>query len=370
MRNIPLVDLKAQYLSLRREIDEAIERVIDKTAFILGEEVRAFEEEFATFCGTAHCAGVSSGTAALHLALLACGVGPAHEVITTPFTFVATAEAIFHSGAKPVFVDIDPATYNINPSNIETAITERTKAIIPVHLYGQPAEMDPILAVARENGLKVIGDAAQAHGARWKGEQIGLMGDAACFSFYPSKNLGAYGDGGAVVSNDPETVRKVRKLRNHGRESKHEHLEIGYGERLDELQAAILRVKLRRLEEWIEARRKHARLYRELLADCKVVTPHAASDARHVYHLYVIRTNRRDAVLARLRDRGIGVGVHYPTPLHLEPALARLGYRRGDLPEAEAASREVLSLPMYPELEEVQLKAVAGIISDFFQAGT
>ncbi len=364
------MDLKAQYLSIKDEIDEAIKRVIDKTAFILGEEVRAFEEEFATFCGARYCVGLGSGTAALHLALLASGIGLGHEVITTPFTFVATAEAICHSGARPVFVDIDPATYNIEPSKIETAITDRTRAIIPVHLYGQPAEMDPIVAVVRKHGVRVVGDAAQAHGARYKGKQIGIVGDSVCFSFYPSKNLGAYGDGGAVVTDDPEIARRVKMLRNHGRESKYEHVEIGYGERLDELQAAILRVKLRHLEEWIEARLKHARLYGKLLADGDVATPYVSSDVRHVYHLYVVRTNQRDAILARLRDQGIGVGIHYPSPLHLQPAFASLGYRRGDLPEAEAASREVLSLPMYAELEEVQVDGVARAISDAFPAGT
>jgi len=365
MQKIPLVDLKAQYLSIKDEIDEAIQRVINKSAFILGEEVEAFEEEYAKYCGAKYCVGVASGTAALHLTLLACGIGPGDEVITTPFTFIATAEAISHCGAKPVFVDIDPQTYNIDPTKIEAAITERTRAIVPVHLYGQPADMDPILAIARRYGLKVVEDAAQAHGAEYKGKRTGTLGDVACFSFYPGKNLGAYGDAGMVVGDDEIVLPRVRSLRDHGRTSKYEHQEIGWGERLDALQAAILRVKLHYLEFWTEARRAHARCYTELLSNCNVVTPYEAAYARHVYHIYVIRTSRRDDLLGHLKARGIGAGIHYPVPLHRQPAYLREGYGDVRLPVVEQAAAEVLSLPMYPELGENQLGYVVEAVREF-----
>lgn len=367
MEKIPLVDLKAQYLSIKDEIDEAIERVINKTAFILGEEVEAFEEEYARYCGAKHCVGVASGTAALHLALVACGIGPGDEVITTPFTFIATAEAISHCGARPVFVDIDPQTYNIDPTKIEAVITERTRAIVPVHLYGQPADMDPILSIARRHGLKVIEDAAQAHGAEYKGRRTGTLGDVACFSFYPGKNLGAYGDGGAVVTDNVETANRVRRLRDHGRQAKYEHLEIGYGERLDALQAAILRAKLRYLETWIEARRNHACQYTNLLGECRVVTPYEAPFVRHVYHLYVIRSSHRDELVVYLRARGIGVGIHYPIPLHLQPAYLQKDYGNSHLPIAEQAATEVVSLPMYPELTGEQIAHIADAVNQFCQ---
>lgn len=370
MRNIPLVDLQAQYLSIQEEIDESIARVIQRAAFILGEEGEAFEEAFATFCGTEHCVGVASGSAALHLALLGTGIGAGDEVITTPFTFAATAEAILQAGARPVFVDIDRATYNLDPSRLEAALTTRTRAIIPVHLYGQPAEMDSLQAVAKEHDLRVIGDAAQAHGAAYKGTPIGILGDAVCYSFYPSKNLGAYGDAGAVVTEDSDIARNVRRLRDHGRDQKHEHLEVGQGERLDELQAAILRVKLRHLDDWLEARERHARLYDKLLADSPVVCPYVAPEVRHVYHLYVIRTHQREALFTHLHEQHIGVGVHYPTPLHLQPAFARLGYAQGSFPEAEIAAREVLSLPMYAELEGPQIEGVAKALTEFFPPDT
>jgi dTDP-4-amino-4,6-dideoxygalactose transaminase len=359
MQKIPLVDLKAQYLSIKDEIDEAIQRVISKTAFILGEEVEAFEEEYARYCGAKYCVGVASGTAALHLALLACGIGPGDEVITTPFTFIATAEAISHCGARPVFVDIDPQTYNIDPSKIEAAITDRTKAIVPVHLYGQPADMDPILAIAQRYGLKVIEDAAQAHGAEYKGKRMGTLGDVACFSFYPGKNLGAYGDAGAVVTNNPEIAREVRLLRDHGRESKYEHLEIGYGERLDALQAAILRVKLRYLDQSNTRRREIAKAYSSELSKLgRVKVPHLPEQVRPVFHLYVVQVENRDGLLARLRADGILAGIHYPIPLHLQPAYAWLGQGEGSFPAAEEAAQTVLSLPMYPELTDAQIQIV------------
>ncbi|MDZ7374227.1 MAG: DegT/DnrJ/EryC1/StrS family aminotransferase [candidate division KSB1 bacterium] len=364
MAKIPLVDLKAQYQTIQAEIDDAIHRVIEKTAFILGEEVEAFEKEFAAYCGAEYCVGVASGTAALHLALLACGVGPGDEVITTPFTFIATAEAITHCGARPVFVDIDPETCLLDPGKVEAAITPSTKAILPVHLYGQPADMDPIRDIARRHGLRVVEDAAQAHGAEYRGKRAGTLGDVACFSFFPGKNLGAYGDGGAVVTNDPEIARKVRRLRDHGRESKYEHLEIGFGERLDALQAAILRAKLRHLEEWTEARRRHAAHYDRLLPGNGLVRVRTQTDVRHVYHLYVVRTPQRDALLEHLRRQGIGAGVHYPIPLHLQPAYAK-DYRGQTFPAAEAAAKEVLSLPLYPELATEQVEYVAGAVREF-----
>jgi dTDP-4-amino-4,6-dideoxygalactose transaminase len=365
---IPLVDLKAQYESIKPEVDEAIQRVIANTSFILGEEVKGFEEAFAAFCGVRYAVGVASGTAALHLALLACDVGPGDEVITSPHTFVATAETICHAGARPVFADIDLASYNIAPTQVEAAITPRTKAIIPVHLYGQPADMDPLLDIARHHGLKVIEDAAQAHGAEYNGQRAGTLGDVACFSFYPGKNLGAYGDGGMVVTSDAEIADGVRLLRNHGRHSKYEHLIVGYGERLDALQAAILGVKLRHLDEWNERRRQVASRYRELLANHAIQVPQEVDGVRHVYHQFVVRVQDRDAVRERLKGDGIAAGVHYPIPLHLQPALAWLEYQEGDFPNAEWAAREVLSLPIYPEITEEQIAQVAQSLAAAIQS--
>ncbi len=361
---IPLVDLKAQYRSIQDEIDAAIRRVVESTAFILGPEVSAFEEAFASYCEANYAVGVDSGTAALFLALKACGIGPGDEVITTPFTFMATAESISQAGARPVFVDIDPATYNLNPERIEAAITPRTRAIIPVHLYGQPAEMDEIRAIARAHRLWVIEDAAQAHGARYKGRRVGSLGDIACFSFYPSKNLGAYGDAGAVVTNDADLAARVRSLRDHGRSSKYLHGELGWGLRLDALQAAILKAKLPHLDAWNAARRERARRYAELLADTAVVIPTALPHVEHVYHCYVVRTPRRDEVVKALQARGIGVGIHYPIPLHLQPAYKDLGYASGAFPISEQCSQEVLSLPMYPELTEQQQREVATAVRE------
>ncbi len=360
--HVPFVDLAAQFPEIRAEIDAAIAKVVDSTGFILGPEVAAFETEFAAFVGAAGAVGVASGTAAIELALRACEVVPGDEVITSAHTFIATAEAISHTGARPVFVDIDPLTYAIDPVLVEAAITPRTKAILPVHLYGQPADMGTLSAIAKRHGLMLIEDAAQAHGAAVDGVRCGSLGDLACFSFYPGKNLGAFGDAGAVTGNDPDLLARVRKLRDHGRTTKYEHDEIGFGERLDTLQAAVLRVKLRHLERWTEQRRDHARRYRELLDGTPVTTPVEADGRRHVYHLYVVRSRARDAHLAALRDAGIGVGVHYPIPLHRQPAYAKIGYADVSLPETERAAAEVLSLPMYPELTDVQLQAVAGAV--------
>ena len=371
---IPLVDLKAQYLSIKDEMDAAIQRVVDSTSFILGPDVRAFEEEFARFCGVQHAVGVDSGTAALHLAFLVCDIGPGDEVITTPHTFVATIGMLGRVGARPVFVDIDPRTYNMDPAKIEAAITEWTKAIMPVHLYGQPAEMEPVLEIADRHGLKVIEDAAQAHGAEYKGQRVGSMGHVAIFSFYPGKNLGAYGDAGSVVTDDGEIAEKVRLLRNHGRRDKYEHLLQGFNYRIDTLQAAILRAKLAHLEEWNEARRRCAAAYREFLSDLDLVLPYEPEHVRAVYHLFVIRLagsllQERGALRGHLKARDISTGVHYPIPLHLQPAYRHLGYKKGDFPITEACARQVLSLPIYPELTRAQMEEVAQAIKEFLESG-
>jgi dTDP-4-amino-4,6-dideoxygalactose transaminase len=362
---IPLVDLKAQYRSIKSEVDQAIQRVLDHTGFILGKEVADFEAAFASSLGVKEAVGVSSGTAALHLALLACGVCPGDEVVTTAHTFAATAEAIVHTGARPVFVDIDPNTYTIDPNQVEEAIGPRTRALLPVHLYGHPAAMDALGEIAQRRGLWLIEDAAQAHGAEYRGRPCGGIGHLACFSFYPGKNLGAYGDAGAVTGNDLTLLTRVRQLRAHGRLSaKYEHDEIGFGERLDALQAAVLRAKLSHLDAWVEARRSHAERYTKLLADSGVATPSEAADVRHAYHLYVVRTARRDAVLAHLRSKGIEAGIHYPIPVHEQPAFKRRGYGEVSLPVTERVAREVLSLPMYPELDEGQLAQVASALKE------
>ena len=365
MSNIPLVDLQAQYETIRAEIDAAIQRVVDRHQFILGPEVAAFEEAFAAYCGVRRAVGVASGTAALDLVLRAYGIGPGDEVITTAMTFVATASAIRNVGAAPVLVDVDPRTYNIAPPQIEAAITPRTKAIMPVHLHGQPADMDPILEIAQAHGLRVIEDAAQAHGALYKGHRAGSTGDAAIFSFYPGKNLGAYGDAGAVVTNDEEIAARIRLARDHGRTGKYEHKVEGFNERMDGLQGAILRVKLAHLDRWNEARRAHAVRYSELLGDLDVVLPYELPDVRSVYHIFCIRLQQRDAVLAALQAQGIGAGVHYPIPIHLQPTFAYLGYAEGAFPVAEEAGRQFLSLPLYPELTEDQIQRVANALRSF-----
>ena len=300
----------------------------------------------------------------MHLALLAAGIGPGDQVITTAHTFIATAEPISHAGATPLFVDIDPQTYNIDPNRVEDAITPRTKAILPVHLYGQPALLGPLREIASRYKVWLIEDAAQAVGAEYQGRRCGAIGDLACFSFYPGKNLGAYGDAGAVTGNDESLLAKVAKLRDHGRTTKYEHDEIGFGERMDALQAAILRAKLPHLEDWTKARRAHARLYNELLADCDVVTPFESPDVRHVYHLYVIRTSRRAAMLEHLQSKGIGAGIHYPIPLHRQPAYLKQGHGDVSLPVTERVAGEIVSLPMYPELTREQIEYVAGAVRE------
>ncbi|HXI26860.1 MAG TPA: DegT/DnrJ/EryC1/StrS family aminotransferase [Vicinamibacterales bacterium] len=359
---IPLVDLRAQYLEIKSDIDAAVLRVLDSTQFVLGPEVEAFEREFAAYSGASEGMAVNTGTSALHLALMAAGVRAGDEVITVPFTFVATVAAIGYIGAKAVFVDIDPATFTMNVAQLEQAITSRTKAIVPVHLYGQPADMDPIVAIARRHGLVVIEDACQAHGAAYKGRPVGSLGDAACFSFYPGKNLGAYGEGGMVVSNSASFAREVRMLRDWGAEKKYHHVLKGYNYRMDGIQGAILRVKLRHLERWTEARRAHARDYARLLADSNVTIPQEADYARHVFHVYAVRTTDRQALQRTLQANGVGSGIHYPIPVHLQPAYSDLGYTAGAFPESERAADEVLSLPMYPELSHTKLEMVAAAI--------
>ena len=361
---IPFVDLRAQYHSIKQEVDAAIARVLENSAFILGSEVAAFEKEFAAYCGALYAAGVNSGTSALHLALLAAGVGPGDEVITVPFTFVATVAAVGYTGARPVFVDIDPRSYTIDVGRIEAAITPRTKVILPVHLYGQPPDMDPILEIARRHNLIVIEDAAQAHGAEYRGRRCGSMGDMACFSFYPGKNLGAYGEGGAVVTSNSEYDRVIRVLRDWGAERKYEHVLKGYNYRLEGMQGAILRVKLKYLEAWTEARQTRAAFYTQALQDAGVGNPAVMPYSRHVFHVYAIRVPQRDQVQAYLKEKDIQSGIHYPVPIHLLEAWKDLGYQRGDFPVAERVAAEELSLPIYPELVPDQIEYVVAGVSE------
>jgi len=363
---IPFVDLKAQYDSIKDEIDGAIQNVLDNTSFIMGEELEKFEEEFVSFCNTKFTIGVANGSDALILALRACGISKGDEVITVPHTFIATAEAISNVGGKVVFVDIDPKTYTMDVSKIEEKINERTKAIIPVHLYGQPADMDPIMILARKYDLRVIEDAAQAHGAEYKGEKVGSIGDVGCFSFYPGKNLGAYGDAGMVVTNNEEIAKKVKLFRNHGRiTKKYEHEIEGYSSRLDNLQAAILRVKLRYLNKWNESRRRNAKKYNELLINIDgIIIPYEADYAKHVYHLYVIRTENRDKLREELKLKGVATGIHYPIPLHLQPAYSYLGYKYGDFHVTEECSQKILSLPLFAELSKEDINKIYCLIID------
>ncbi len=362
---VPLIDLRAQHSSIAAEVEAAIKNVCENAAFILSDEMKAFEAEFAQYCGARHGIGVANGTEALFLALKALDIGPGDEVIVPANTFIATAAAVSHTGATPVFVDCDPETYCIDPSKISAAITTRTKAIMPVHLYGHAADMECILSLARANGLKVIEDCAQAHGTHYKGKQVGVFGDAAGFSFYPSKTLGAYGDAGMVVTNSDETADKLKLLRDNGRTTWYEHAIIGYNSRLDGIQAAVLRIKLRRLDGWVEARRRHARRYDELLGNvADVVLPKERPDVRHSYYVYVVRVKNRDAFMAKLKEKGIGCGVHYPVPLHLQPAYAFLGGKEGDCPVSERYAKEIVSIPMYPELTDEQVVEVATAIRE------
>jgi dTDP-4-amino-4,6-dideoxygalactose transaminase len=356
---IPFVDLKAQYASLRPDMDEAIAHVLNRAAFILGPEHDQFESAFASYIGVKHAMGVCSGTDAIAMALKACGIGPGDEVITAANTYIATCEAISSAGADIKWVDADPHTYNLDAAALERAITPRTKALLPVHLYGQPAEMDPIMALARRHGLKVIEDCAQAHGATYRGRKVGTFGDAACFSFYPGKNLGAYGDGGAVLTNDDGVADTVRLLRNHGQREKYVHLIEGQCHRLDNLQAAVLAVKLPKLDAWNEGRRRAAAAYTERLAgDAAIVPPYVAPHVESVFHLYVVQIPNRDRVQAALKTMGVETGIHYPIPLHEQPAYRRLGHRPEDFPVSHRLGGVILSLPMFPELTIDQIDRV------------
>lgn len=370
MAKIPLVDLKAQYDRIKPEIDAAIARVIANTSFIGGKEVSDFEAAFAQYQQTKRCVGVASGTAALHLALEAVGVGFGDEVITTPHTFIATVEPIEQLGARTVFVDIDPTSFNIDPARIEEAITERTKAIVPVHLYGQLAPMDEIMAIARRHGLRVIEDAAQAHGATRDGKRAGAWGDAACFSFYPGKNLGGYGDGGAVCTNDDLIADKIAKQRDHGRTSKYAHDEIGYGERLDALQAAILGAKLPHLDDWNAARRAIAAMYDEGLHGVPgVCTPFVDPRSQHIYHIYCISVaGDRDAILKDLNAQGVGAGIHYPIPCHLQGAMSHYKQHAGAFPNSESAAGSIISLPVYPEMSSADVENVIAAVAHVMEA--
>ena len=361
---VPLIDLAAEHGLFEAEVGDAIKGVLRGTDFILGRDVGLFESEFARFCEAKHAIGVDSGLSALELILRAYGIGPGDEVITPANTFIASALAISSVGANPKLLDVDPVTYTIDISALEGAITARTRAIMPVHLYGHPVDMDPILEIARKHGLPVIEDACQAHGARYRGKRVGSLGSAAAFSFYPAKNLGAYGDGGIVVTDDAEVAKYVEMARNYGQREKYYHAVRGYNHRLDTLQAAVLRVKLRRLDERNAARREHARLYQELLLSTGVVLPACAPEVEPVWHLFVIRVEQRDELRKSLADRGISVGIHYPVPIHLQEAYRDLGYKKGDFPVTEHCAERILSLPMYPELTASMIEHVAAAVAE------
>lgn len=367
---IPFVDLNAQYQTIKDEIDEAIRGVLESSQFVLGEQVEAFETDFAKFCGTQHALGVNSGTSALHLALLAAGVKAGDEVITVSDTFVATAAAIRYTGANPVFVEIDPRSCTMDPQTIAAAITTRTKVIIPVHLYGGCADMDPIRDIARQHNLIVIEDAAQAHGAEYNGARAGSLGDLACFSFYPGKNLGAYGEAGAVATDNDQYAAAIRRLRDHGQSRKYYHDEVGYNYRMEGIQGAVLRVKLRHLDDWTAARRSHAVRYRDALAGSGVRLLEPLTQGRCAWHIFPVFTPRRNELLEHLRIRDIGSGIHYPIPVHLQRGYADLGYQAGDFPLTEQACNEVLSLPMYAELPHNHLMEVAAAVHEFSSAAS
>jgi len=367
---VPMVDLKAQLERIRPEVNAAFSRVLASTGFVFGEDVRLFEEEFARYCDTAHACAVANGTDALHLSLRAYGIHPGDEVVTVANTFIATGEAILLVGATPVFVDIDPVTYTMDPARLEQAITPRTKLIIPVHLYGHPADMTAITEIARRHGVPVLEDAAQAHGAQWRGRRAGALGHAACFSFYPAKNLGAMGDAGMVTSSDPEFIRRLRRIANHGAgDHQYDNVVLGTNSRLDSLQAAVLRVKLPHLDCWNEERRERALAYSRALRGLPgVVLPREKEGARSAWHLYTLRVPARDALREHLKEKGIASAVHYPRPIHLQPAMAVAGGKKGDLPVSEEVSEEVLCLPLYPELAPESIDRIAGEVRSFVKA--
>jgi dTDP-4-amino-4,6-dideoxygalactose transaminase len=362
MTKIPYLDLKQQYQTIRGEVLAALEGVCESTAFAQGPPTKVFEHDFASYCEVSHCVSLNSGTSALHLALRCLDIGPDDEVITIPFTFIATTWAISYVGARPVFVDIDPERRTLDPGQLEAAITARTKAIMPVHLYGMPADMKAILAVARKHNIPVIEDAAQAHGARYKGKRIGQFGVMSCFSFYPGKNLGAYGEGGALVTNDEVFAARARRLRDHAQSQRYYHDEIGYNYRMDGFQGAVLAIKLKHLDAWNAGRARHAQRYTELLAGSSIKTPASFADSECVWHCYVIETENRDQVRQKLAAAGIDTGLHYPVPIHLQKAYTSLGYKPGDFPVSERIAERCISLPMYAELTDDQVGSVASTL--------
>jgi dTDP-4-amino-4,6-dideoxygalactose transaminase len=366
---IPYLDLPAQIRPLRKEIDAAIARNVDACSFCLGPDVAQFEKDFARFCGAQHAVGFNSGTSALHVALMLLGVGPGDEVISTPMSFVATSWAISYVGAKPVYVDIDDATFNLDPKLIEQAITPKTKAILPVHLYGHPFDIDPILAICKKHNLPLVEDAAQAHGAKYKGKTIGTFGAISCFSFYPGKNLGAAGEGGALVTNDAAFDKRARSLREHGSSVRYYHDEVGFNYRMEGIQGAVLGVKLPHLNDWTAGRQRVVKRYAELLKDTPLKLPAQAGWAESVWHLYVVRHPRRDDLKKHLEASGVGCALHYPLPLHLQKCYANLGYKPGAFPVTEKAASECLSLPIYPELTDAQIQRVVAVIKEFFAKG-
>ena len=367
--NVPYFDLKTQYVELRSEICAALDRVCQSASFILGEEVTRFERAFASYCEVKHCVALNSGTSALHLALLSAGIVAGDEVITTANTFIATAEAISYTAATPVFTDIDPATANLDPALIERAITQRTKAIVPVHLYGRPADLDPILEIAKRHNLVVIEDACQAHGARYRGKRVGSFGHSAVFSFYPGKNLGAYGEGGALTTNDDAVAQFAREMRSHGESKRYFHDRVGYNYRMDGFQGAVLNVKLKYLDRWTAQRREFAKFYREHLPESQVRIPEDRPECESVYHLFAPWVQNRDAVREELARRGVQTAVHYPVPVHLQKAYSYLGYKPGSLPHTEKACSEVLSMPLFPEMSRAQVQYAAGMLDEIVARG-
>lgn len=363
---IPYLDLPAHIRALRPELDAAIARTLDRCSFILGPDVIEFEKGFAAFCGTRHCIAYNSGTSALHIAMLLLNVGPGDEVITTPYTFVATSWAISYVGARPVYVDIEPDTFNLNPALVEAAITPRTKAVMPVHLYGHPFDADPLREICNKHNLPLVEDAAQAHGAKYRGQTVGTLGEMAAFSFYPAKNLGACGEGGALVCNDDALAKRARSLREHGSTKRYHHDEVGFNYRMEGIQGAVLRVMLPHLAHWTAERRRVAHRYLELLADTPLKLPREADYAESAYHLFTVRHPRRDELQKHLEAHQIGCAIHYPMPLHLQQCYHSLGYREGDFPVAEQAARECLSIPLYPELTDEQIVRVADVLKGFF----
>jgi dTDP-4-amino-4,6-dideoxygalactose transaminase len=365
---VPLGDLKSQYKLLKDEILSSLNEVAESTAYVLGPKVAAFEKDFAAYAGTKHCVGVNSGTSALHLALICAGVGAGDEVISVPMTFIATSWAISYAGATPVYVDVDPDTATMDASQVEKKITRKTKALLPVHLYGQPADMEPLLDISKRHGIPIVEDVAQAHGATYRGRKVGAMGQTGCFSFYPGKNLGAYGEAGAIVTDDDEIAARMRRLRDHAQAQRYHHDEIGFNYRMDGFQGAVLGIKLKHLEAWTNARIKLAEKYLEMLSDLPLELPVHKGDRRHVWHLFVVRHPKRDRIREELEKRGIQTGLHYPIPLHLQKAYRHLGYREGDFPVAERIGCECFTLPLFPEMTAEQQAAVVGALEEVLPA--